>query len=261
MSSRQRGLGKYLLISCTVFYREISSLVARSRHQIDLTFLPKGLHNIGCVGMRERLQQKLDSLDDSPYEAVLWGYGICNHGLVGLEARSRPIVIPRAHDCITIFFGSRKRHEEYARENPDAFYQTPGWIEREENEEWLNQLSISNRLGMEESYETLVEKYGEENATYIFEQLHGENRHRRKITYLDTEVADDDRFASLAREKAQSKDWDFERLKGNLTMLERLVNGDWDPVDFLVVEPGHRVVATYDETLIRAEPIPDAEKR
>jgi len=243
-----------------VFFREISSLAARCHHQVDISFLPKGLHNIGCMGMRARLQEKLDTIDDLSYDAVLWGYGICNNGLVGIEARSRPFVLPRAHDCISIFFGGRERHEGYSRKNPGAYYQTPGWIEREENEESLQQLSITNRLGMDQSYEMLVKKYGEDNAAYLKDQLHGGVNHYGKITYLDTGVADDNYFASVARNKARQRDWEFERKTGDLTILERMVNGDWNSENFLVVPPGHRVAAAYDGTLVRSESVATSDK-
>jgi len=36
-------------------------------------------------------------------------------------------------------------------------------------------------------------------------------------------------------------------------MIRMLINGEWDPKEFLVVEPGQRIVARYDEGIIRAE--------
>ena len=44
------------LISCEILYREMCSLIAKSRNQVDFDFLPKGLHDIGANGMRDRLQ-------------------------------------------------------------------------------------------------------------------------------------------------------------------------------------------------------------
>lgn len=251
------GSRRFLCISCNVFYREVCALVARSPHQIDITFLPKGLHSIGCVGMRERLQQKLDELETTDYEAVLWGYAMCNHGLVGIVARRLPLVIPRAHDCMTLFFGSSERYLKYFQENPGTYFQTPGWIEREESGEELDQLSITNRLGMNQSYAELVEKYGEDNAQYLYEELFSkmEAKGHGKITYIDTGVSDDEAFARRAQSKAEERGWEFDRQTGDLSMLHRLLNGDWNEREFLVVPPGHQVVATYDERMMRAEPV------
>ncbi len=48
------------LISCEVFYREMCSAVARSPNKVDIEFLPKGLHDLPCSEMRQRLQDVLD---------------------------------------------------------------------------------------------------------------------------------------------------------------------------------------------------------
>ena len=103
------------LISCEILYREICAAVARSVHQVDVEFLPKGFHDIGGAGMCERLQAALDKVDESLYDAVMFGYALCGNGLAGLTARSIPVVIPRGHDCITLFLGSRERYLEYCR--------------------------------------------------------------------------------------------------------------------------------------------------
>jgi len=82
---------------------------ARSINKIDIEFLPKGLHDIGQAGMSARLKEVLDAVDVSKYDAVLMGYALCSNGLVGLAPRSIPIVLPRAHDCITLFLAARQR--------------------------------------------------------------------------------------------------------------------------------------------------------
>jgi hypothetical protein len=74
------------LISCEIFCREMCAAVARSRNRVDVEFLPKGLHDIGAAGMRERLKTALQGVDETNYDAVLFGYGICNNGIVGLQA-------------------------------------------------------------------------------------------------------------------------------------------------------------------------------
>ena len=79
--------------------------------------------------MRERLQAAIDATDPGKHDAVALAYGLCNNGLVGLVARQLPVVIPRAHDCITLFIGDRQRYEEYFHANPGTYYYTSGWLE------------------------------------------------------------------------------------------------------------------------------------
>ena len=96
------------IIACEVLCREICLLAAGSPNQVDVEFLPKGLHDMRSVRMLERLQQTLDAVDGTRYDAVAFGYALCGNGLAGLAARSIPVVLPRAHDCITLFLGSAR---------------------------------------------------------------------------------------------------------------------------------------------------------
>ena len=59
---------------------------------------------------------------------------------------------------------------------------------------------------------------------------------------------------SSARDDAERRGWAFEKLAGELILVRRLVDGDWGPEDFLVLQPGERLAMSYDEAVIRAEP-------
>lgn len=239
------------LIGCEILYREICWAVARSVHQVDVEFLPKGLHDLGAAPMRERLQQAVDRAEASRYEAVLLGYGLCGMGAAGLAARSLPLVLPRAHDCITLFLGSRDRYLEYFRSRPGTYFLTAGWIERGRD---VPQLSVQRRLGFGRSFEELAARYGEDNARYLIEQLGDAARHYRRLAFIRMGIEPDDRFQEAARQEALRRGWEFEVLEGDLSLIRRLVDGPWE-ADFLRVPPGARVVATYDEEVVAAEAI------
>jgi len=115
-------------IACEIVYRELCAAVALSPHVVDLEFLPKGLHDIGSVGMLREMQAAVDRVDASRYDAVLLGYALCNNGVVGLRDRERPLVLPRAHDCITLFLGSRRRYNDYFHANTGVYFLTSGWL-------------------------------------------------------------------------------------------------------------------------------------
>lgn len=244
---------KYKLISCDVFYREMCDAVARSVHRVDMQFLPKGLHDLRSTEMRERLQAVVDEVDESAYDAVLLGYGLCNNGLHGLTARGIPLVLPRAHDCITLFFGSRSKYLDYFWKKPGVYFKTSGWIERGKAEGELKQLSIGHLQGMDMTYEEMVEKYGEDNAEYLFETLvEAQHKAYTQYTFIEMGVEPDDRFERQTEALAAEKGWAYEKVKGDRSLFGRLVNGDWDDADFLVVPPGQRVIARYDEGVVTA---------
>lgn len=228
------------LIACEVFYRELCAEVARSIHQVDLLFVPKGLHDQGPVAMRERLQRAIDEASAGPYERVVLGYGLCGNGIAGLQARACPLVIPRAHDCITLFLGSRERYLNYFQNHPGVYFLTSGWIERGRTLE--PQLSLN--------YEDLVTRYGEENARYLQQEL---TRHYRQITFIQTGVEPDQRFEEHSRREAAGRGWAFEKVQGDPALIRELVNGPWDDSKFLTVPPGWRVAVSHDDGVLRAE--------
>lgn len=246
---------KLKLISCEVFVREMCAMIARSPNQVDFEFLPKGLHDIGCTGMSARMQAAVDKVDQSQYDAIILGYGLCNNGLAGLTARQIPLVLTRAHDCITLFLGSKERYLDYFNDHPGVYFKTSGWIERGEATGELSQLSIQRRNGLDMKYSELVEKYGEDNAQYLYDQLYGYKNYGQ-ITYIEMGVEPDDRFERSARQTAEERNWAFAKERGDLRLIRQLVDGEWNEDEFLVVQPGQRIVVDYADMvrIIRAEP-------
>ena len=245
------------LIACEIFYRELCTAVARSVNQVDLEFLPKGLHDIGQAGMSARLGEIVSAVDESTYEAVLLGYGLCSNGLLGLAARRIPLVAPRAHDCITLFLGSKERYLDYFQTHPGVYFKTSGWIERGEGLTQYHQDSIQHLAGMTQSYEDLVAKYGEDNAKFLYDQLCDMTRNYSGMTFIEMGIEPDDRFERQARQQAAGRGWKFQKLAGDMTLIQQLVDGPWDADRFLVVPPGSRVAASYDERIIKAEIVAD----
>jgi hypothetical protein len=242
------------LIACEILYRELCAVVARSENQVDIEFMPKGLHDLGQEGMASRLQEALAAVDQSRYDAVLLGYGLCSNGLVGLQATSIPLVVPKAHDCITLFLGTKERYLDYFQKNPGTYFKTSGWIERGADLEQLAPSSVQHKTGMSWSYDDLVARYGEDNAKYLYEELCNTLRNYAKMTYIEMGIEPDGRFEGHARELAAQRGWEFQKLLGDMTLIRRLVDGPWNEDQFLVVPPGHRLAPSFDEGVIKAEP-------
>ena len=244
---------KAKLISCEIFFREICAVVARSPNFIDIEFLPKGLHDMGAPKMLARLQEVIDQVTDPKYEAIILGYALCGNGLVGLEARSVPIVVPRAHDCITLFLGSKERYLDYFQNHSGVYFKTTGWIERGANAGQLAQSSISKKMGFGTSLEELVEKYGEDNAQFLFDQINNYATNYSQFTFIEMGVEPDDRFEKHAQQEALDRGWSYDKIQGDMSLIERLVNGPWDNSEFLVVPPGGKIVACYNEQILGLE--------
>jgi hypothetical protein len=243
------------LIGCEILFREICWAVARSTNQIDVEFMPKGLHDIGQNGMNAELTEVLGRAAEDGYDAILFGYGLCSNGLVGLAAGKTRLVLPRAHDCITLFLGSRQRYLEYFQDHPGVYFKTSGWIERGERLTQLGADSVQKKNGMDLSYEALVEKYGEDNAKYLWQQLCDTTKNYGQLTFIETGIEPDGRFERQTEQRAVDLGWNYEKIRGDLSLIQRLVDGPWSDDEFLVVEPGHRVAASFEEGIIQAEPV------
>lgn len=244
----------FKLIACEVFTREMVSAAASGPHRVDLDFLPKGLHDLPPGEMPGRMQAALDAVAPGVYDAVLLGYGLCNNGLTGVTARDCPVVIPRAHDCMTLFLGSRQRYRDYFDTHPGTYFLTGGWIEYGETRGELAEQSVQRRLGMDRSLESLIAEYGEDNAAYLYETLCRGTRNYGRIAYVPMGV-EPPGTEETARQRATDRNWQFERVPGDMRLIHRLVAGSWDPEDFLVVPPGESIQPTYDETIVTARPI------
>ena len=238
---------RFRLISCEILFREVCLCAALSGNTIDIEFMEKGLHDMGAGAMSEKLQRSIDETNKEKYDALLLVYGLCSNGTAGLSSEV-PLVIPRVHDCIALLFGSRDIYAEYSKNNASAYYLSTGWMERDSR--IFAEGSIPSQLRMNRTYREYAEIYGEENAEYLMEQFGDLTANYDRYTYIDTGMGDQGRFEETARKAATEKGWKFEKIKGSIGMIQKLMDGDWDDEDMLVVPPGQKTVPSYDCNII-----------
>ncbi len=242
---------RYKLIACEILFRELSYCSAMSKNIIDIVFLPKRLHDIGEKKMSMQLQEEIDKVDSSSYEAILLGYGLCNNGIRGLRS-DLPMVVSRAHDCITLLMGSKETYQSYFDQHPGTFFYSLGWIERDQGLE-NNDETIFGQLGMNRTYQEYVKKYGEENARYLMEIFGDLLKNYHRLAYIDCGFGNFQMHKNYSQQEAKTRNWEYEEILGNLDLLMRMVNGDWDSQDFLVIPPHHTIRPSYDRGVIAVE--------
>ena len=250
----------FKVIACEIALREICFAAAQSRNLVDLEFLSQGLHDSPQLGL-EQLQQRLDAVPVGKYDAVLLGYGLCGNILAGLRAGHTPLVIPRAHDCITLFLGSKERYQQMADNHGGAYYYTSGWLEvlrrRGEKAGACSTAFLPSRSGLgggkPTAYQDWVEKYGEEKARYLLEVMDTWTAHYTHGVLIEFDFT---RTLNL-REEVQAicaeRGWEFEEMEGDLGLLRRWLEGEWDAKEFLVVQPNQKVMPSYNDCIITAE--------
>jgi len=235
---------KLKLICCEVFMREVCLAISQTPNIIDPEFTPKGAHEDSDY-LRALIQEKIDAVSEADgYDAILLGFGLCGNSTQGIKARSIPLVIPRAHDCCTVFLGSRQKFVEYFKDNLSAEWSSAGYMER--GDSYLRDTDTGKFLGLDKDYEQLVEQYGEENAQYIWETLHPD-AHSNELIYIEVPEFAHLGYLDRIRPLAQEQDKTVRVLDGDMRLIRSLVNGSWDEKEFLIVPPGKEIKAVYDQ--------------
>ena len=241
-------------IVCDMLMLPTEHLSAASPHEIVATDLSASLH-VEPVPLRDRIQEEIDRIEseDPRVDAILLGYGLCGGATAGLVARRTPLVLPRAHDCVTIFLGSRERYRREQAETPGTYWFTEDNVKR--GNAFMGRLLGSSERsdGVQSTYEEYVQKYGKENADYLMEALGEWQSHYERGAFLETGLATDTVALEKAREESTLRGWRFEAILSDLGLIERLLGGEWDD-DFLVVRPGEQLVMSYDDGVIKAVP-------
>ncbi len=235
------------VLACEIMVREVGYVVAHSRNVLDVEFLPLGYHE-NPRESKQRLQERIDAVPPNRYDAILLGYGLCNLLLSGIAARHTPLVIPRAHDCITLFLGSKERYKEEFERCPGTYYYTAGWLEYQRR----TRRAAKQIAGL--SYEELVARYGEDNAEFLWEFFSQWERHYERGVWIEFPFTAHLPLREQVCQICQERGWRFEVLPGDLTLLQKWVDGDWDEENFLVVKPGEMVRASYDDAILTAVP-------
>jgi hypothetical protein len=243
---------RFRCLSCEALARVVYLCAAHSPHIIDVELFRLGWHR-DPDDLRLRLQQSIDAVQGESYDAILMGYGLCGRSTAGLIARDIPLVIPRAHDCITLFLGGRDRYKVEFEDNPGTYWYVRDYLERSDGQ---SSLSLGAEMGSNADalYDEYVAKYGRDNADYLMEVMGAWREHYNRAAYIDMTVADSTQTEILAQEEAQKRGWSFAKLAGNLILIKRLLDGDWEQ-DFLIVQPGSSVTMSYDWDVMGCVPV------
>jgi hypothetical protein len=246
------------VIACEIAVRELQYTAARSKNLVDLEFLTQGHHDVPVAG-RDEIQKRIDVVPGGKYDAILLGYALCSKILVGLHSPLTQLVIPRAHDCITLFLGSQKRYQDCFTERPGTYYYTSGWLEcakrrGDKGSTWGGaSLPANSNMNLQASYQQWVQKYGEDQAKYLLEEMSRWTETYSHGTLIDFDFLQNLDLARQVQQICTEKNWSYDRLPGDLSLLQTLLDGPWPESDFLVVKPGQKVVATFDDRIIAAE--------
>ena len=235
------------LFACEVFEDEIELYARDAAHIVETHWFEIGLHDRPDQ-LRATLQTHIDEIAErTDITAVVLAYGLCGRGTAGLRAVRHPLVIARAHDCITMFMGSKEAYSAHQRRCPTCYYYTPGWNRARR---------VPGPDLIELKRAELALRFDAEDVEFLMDSEREQLAMHDTATYLDLGTANAQTEAAYARSCAGWLGWKFEHLPGDPALLRDLLWGRWDPERFQIIQPGMQIGHSPDETILRAEPAP-----
>ena len=210
---------RYLVIACNIMNDE---LLRFQSNGVSFFFLEQSLHRTPQK-MKPIIQEKIDRAAEENWDYIILSYGLCSNGILGVKAIRHPVVIPRAHDCIALFLGSRERYLEEHRKEPGTYYLTKGWIE-----EGKSPLGI---------YREYCQRYDQETAEWVIRE---ELKNYTRIAFVEMGTDLSGTLRDHARENAEFLHMRYEEMKGSLEFFQKMLQGGWNE-DFIILKPGEEL--------------------
>ncbi|MBL7214196.1 MAG: DUF1638 domain-containing protein [Phycisphaerae bacterium] len=236
-------------VTCKVMQREAYLCASRSKNIIDIVLMPQGLHDTPDV-LRNEVQKELDKTTDAagkPYDAVLLGYCLCSNGITGLHSDIR-IIVARGHDCMTLLLGSRHIYQDYFDAHKGVYWYSVGWLEQ------CNDL-MPGKDRYEQKLAEYTEKFGPDNAQYLMETEQTWIAEYQRAVFIDWNLPGTEDAKAYTKQCAAYLNWAYDEIKGDPSLMQRLLDGDCNPDDFLVVNPGEMIRDDLTEPhIMKSEP-------
>lgn len=238
---------KLKAIICDVLLDSFNFWKPFSSHDIDIETIDSNNHE-HPEKIKLLLQEKIDSLEVSSikYDFILLGYGLCGKALEGLHSRNTPIVIPRAHDCITLFLGSKEKYNDYFINNPGTMFYIAAWIDRNGIANTRKDLSSLGLFSDRKLYEG---KYGEEEVEYLVNLSEAWTQNYNRALYISSLLSKTDYFSEIKKIACKNR-WDYESIAENTLMIKDFVCGNWKEESFLIVPKSSSIYHKTDDSIM-----------
>lgn len=243
------------LIACKLLWREIAKVIADTDNMVDVTFVKQDYHQTPEI-LRKVLQEEIDKIDDNRDEhtndltvndidAILMGYGLCSNALLGIKSRRYKIVVPKAHDCSTLLMGSKEAYADFFNESGGSYVYSRGWLELgiNEDEQKLERLRAE-----------YMEKFDDEDAVeYLLSIEKDMLKNYDTATFLNWPGFTPPKYEDMVKKIAADHDWKYKKVDGNDSLIRDMIEGNWSPDRFVVLEPGQELAASYDEQVLKVK--------
>jgi hypothetical protein len=207
------------IIACEVMKEELLS--SQGDLDMEFHFVEMALHE-----HPEKLHAVLqDLIDQSPgYERIILTFGLCGGAINKLYAPGSVLTIPRVHDCVPLFLGSRALYDNLQKNNKGTFYMTCG--------------NVNGNKSLMAEYERVCSKYGEDKARKIFATMFS---NYNRILFIRTGTPNEENDLKKSVKTAKLLNLQHQTWQGRKDYINKLIHGPWDGDDFVNTLPGEPV--------------------
>lgn len=209
---------KRTIIACESIKDELKK-VFNGEKSIKLKFLPINFHRKPgkLTGV---LQQAIDKAAEHS-ESIVLGYGLCSNATVGLTAPGIRVMIPRTHDCISMYLGGQRNYKKFFFQYPGTYFLTKSWIDNQKDPLGLVENEYQQRVGDEMAKEAMDTEL--KNYNYI--------------GFINNQTGNTPYYKNKSIENAQFFDKEYIELEGSDTFIKKILYGPYDTRDFVILEP------------------------
>ncbi|MCG8567690.1 MAG: DUF1638 domain-containing protein, partial [Desulfobacterales bacterium] len=245
---------KTYVVACAVLALDMKQAAQDLGLNLEYKFLEAGLHE-NPRKLNTKLQKAIDDISlKKDAERIIIGYGVCGKGTVGVQSRGIPLVIPKVHDCISLFLGGDAAYKTQFKKFPGTYYLSAGWCEEKSTP--ISQRRMQAFFGAERlEYEELVKNHGEKAADTTFEFLNSWQKNYQRAAFIETRAKNSARHEKYARDMAKEYDWEFDKIQGDAALIHQMMTLHASTPEVLVVPPDHVIYFDAITSTLSAYPV------
>nr|WP_320027022.1 DUF1638 domain-containing protein [uncultured Acetobacterium sp.] len=206
---------KRLLIACETIKDEVEMAMQKTGVELEVVWMSNLLHD-SPERLKNALQEEIDKAEDR-FDELLFAYGNCGNGLLGLKSEKATLIIPRYGDCIDILLCEKENLE---RIRTSTYFLTQGWLKGEKS--------------LDKEYQHNLEKYGESRARRVMNIMF---KNYKNLMLIDTGAYDLAEHLPRVNDIGELIGLEVVVDQGSISPLEKLVTGQWDN-GFCIIPPG-----------------------
>jgi hypothetical protein len=206
------------ILTCKALSHVLEPLVG---DEMEVRTLDIALH-VDPQKLKARLLKEVAEMEGENVQ-ILLGYGLCGRALEGVFSASSTLVLPRIDDCVGALLGSREKRRELLKKDAGCYFLDEKWLDSELNI-FTDLLKGLERIPPEKRDKIIKMMLKNYHTLVLFDS--GD-------LLPETE--------STCRNYAERYNMDLVKVKTELGLLGKLINGPWNEDEFLVLPPGKPV--------------------